>query len=49
MPRRKKPAHEMTDAELLRQVFPEGVSQAIEREVQEVESEPDIPDADKDK
>ena len=49
MPRKKKPPHEMTDAELLRQVFPEGVAKKIEKEVSETEPDPDSPSKDKDK
>ena len=49
MPRKKKTANEMTDAELLRRVFPERVAKAIEEEVHEAESEPENPSKDKDK
>jgi hypothetical protein len=38
----------MTDAELLRQVFPEKVAEAIEEEVKEANSEDDSPNKDKD-
>ena len=46
MPRKKKPPHEMTDAELLRQVFPEGVAKKIEEEVRDPEPDPDSPNKD---
>lgn len=49
MPRKKKTANEMTDAELLRRVFPERVASAIEREVQEPEPKLESPSKDKDK
>jgi len=45
MPHKKKPPHEMTDRELLREVFPERVAEEIEKEV----SESDSPDKEKDK
>lgn len=48
MPRKKeKPPHEMTDAELLRQVFPEEVAKEIEREVEETDA--DSPDKEESK
>ncbi len=49
MPRKKKTANEMTDAELLRRVFPERVAKAIEEEVSDPSRTPDSPDRDKDK
>lgn len=49
MPRRKKTPHEMTDAELLRQVFPPKVAEAIEQEVKGPASDADSPNEDKDK
>ena len=49
MPRKKKTANEMTDAELLRRVFPERVAKAIEEEVKDPEPNPETPDKDKDK
>ena len=47
MPRKKKTANEMTDAELLRRVFPERVAKAIEEEIREDEPEPDNPSKDR--
>ncbi len=41
---KKKTANKMTDAELLRRVFPEPVAKAIEEEVQQAESELSTPD-----
>ena len=49
MPRKKKTANDMTDAELLRRVFPEKVAKAIEEEVRDEEPEPANPDKDDDK
>ncbi len=49
MPRKKKTANDMTDAELLRKVFPEKVAKAIEEEVRQMNEEPESPTGDKDK
>ena len=50
MPRKKKNPNEMTDAELLRQVFPERVAREIEREVglRNIEEETEERDHDSD-
>ena len=49
MPRKKKTANEMTDAELLRQVFPERVAKAMEEEIRQMNEEPESPTKYKDK
>ena len=53
MPRKKKDPNEMTDAELLRTVFPERVAKEIERKVglrnaEDDDHEPDSQSPDKD-
>jgi len=46
MPRKKKDPNEMTDAELLRQVFPERVAKEIEKEVGLRNADDHDPDSD---